>query len=148
MSVRNLCAFSAALALASHALAEDTARTDQQKLQGTWNVLAGNEGGKTLLPSRVKGAKMVVAGNTLKVFEQDKQRQMTFTLRPTQELRAIDMTITEGKRKGETSQGIYALDGDMLKICFALPGKVRPANFIPAQGSGEMLFVLKRAEPK
>jgi uncharacterized protein (TIGR03067 family) len=141
-----LCA-AVPLVLIAYATAEDAARSDQQKLQGTWKVLAGNEGGKTLPPSRVKGTKMVVKANEIKVEEQDKQRVMTFTLDPAKEPRAIDLTIHEGKPKGEPCQGIYALEGDMLKICFALPGKIRPGNFTPVPGSGEMLFVLKRAAP-
>jgi len=147
MNVRGLLCFTVALALTTYVTAGDTAKNDQQKLQGTWTILAANEGGKTLLPTRVKGTKMVVAGNTVKVFEQDQQRDMTFQLDAAKEPKAIDLRITEGKRKGETSQGIYALEGDILKICFSLPGKARPVNFAPSQGSGEMLFVLKRAKP-
>jgi uncharacterized protein (TIGR03067 family) len=91
---------------------------------------------------------MVVKANEIKVEEQDKQRVMTFVLDPAKEPCAIDLTMREGKPKAETSQGIYALDGDLLKICFAPPGKTRPVNFTPAPGSGEMLFVLKRAAPQ
>jgi uncharacterized protein (TIGR03067 family) len=120
------------------------AKGDLEKLQGTWKVLAANEAGKTLPPSRVKGSKLVVAGSTMKVHEQDKVREMTFILRPTQEPAEIDMTISPGKEKGGTAAGIYSLEGDLLKICFALPGKTRPTTFTPIPGSGEMLFVLKR----
>jgi uncharacterized protein (TIGR03067 family) len=128
-------------------LVGDAARTDLQSLQGTWNVLAGNEGGKTLPPPRVKGSKMIVKDNVMKVHEQDKQLEMTFTLDASGEPRTIDMTIAEGKRKGEVARGVYILDGDMLKICFAPQGQPRPANFLPRQGSAEMLFVLRRARP-
>ena len=146
MHVPSLCC-SAAMALVIGLDAGDAARTDLQTLQGTWNVLAGNEGGKTFPPPRVKGAKMVVKGNTMKVNEQDKQLEMTFTLDATREPKSIDMTITAGKRKGEMARGVYAIDGEMLKICFAPQGSPRPGIFLPRQGSAEMLFVMKRAQP-
>jgi uncharacterized protein (TIGR03067 family) len=142
-----LLVWSTMMGLGAVALAGDGAAGDRKKLQGTWKVVAGNEGGKTLTPARVKGTKMVVAGDKMTVHEQETTREMTFKLDPTKEPRAIDMTITEGKGKGEKSLGIYALEGDTLKIAFALPGKSRPANFTPQQGSSEMLFVMKRAQP-
>ncbi len=120
---------------------------DQQKLQGTWKILAGNESGKTMLPSRVKGSKMIVAGNKIKVQEQEKELTLTYTMDPAKHPRAIDLTMESGKRKGEMSRGIYTFEGGLLKICFAGPGKVRPSSFTPAPGSGERLFVLKRATP-
>jgi uncharacterized protein (TIGR03067 family) len=138
---------SLALGVVEHALADDASK-DQQQLQGTWKVLAGNEGGKTLPPPRAKGSKVVVSGNHITVYEEEKKREMTFKLDPTKEPRTIDLTLTEGKDKGETSPGIYALEGELLKIAFALPGKARPTTFTPKQGSQEMLFVLKRAKPK
>jgi uncharacterized protein (TIGR03067 family) len=121
---------------------------DLEKLQGTWKVLAANEAGKTLPPSRVKASRLVVTGNTMKVHEPEKVREMTFVLRPTKEPAEIDMAISQNKGKGDTAAGIYLLEGDLLKICFALPGKARPTNFTPAPGSGEMLFVLKRMPSK
>jgi uncharacterized protein (TIGR03067 family) len=40
--------------------------------------------------------------------------------------RAIDYDMTEGPTKGEKHLGIYELDGDTVKFCFAAPGKDRP----------------------
>src|SRR5260370_40952238 len=119
---------SSMMAMGAYAVAGDGAGGDQKKLQGTWKVVAGNEGGKTLAPARVKGAKMVVAGDKMTVHEQETKREITFKLDATKDPKEIALTITEGKRKGEKSLGIYALERDTLKIAFALPGKARPAN--------------------
>jgi uncharacterized protein (TIGR03067 family) len=40
--------------------------------------------------------------------------------------------------------GIYEFDGDKLKLCFAAPGKERPAAFTSAEGSGHTLTVWVR----
>jgi uncharacterized protein (TIGR03067 family) len=138
---------SSLMSICAYTVAGDGAARDQKKLQGTWKVVAGNESGKTLAPARVKGTKMVISGDKMTVHEQDTKREMTFKLDATKEPRTIDLTIIESKRKGGTSQGIYALEGDTLKIAFALPGKARPVNFTPATGSFEMLFVMKRVQP-
>ena len=43
----------------------------------------------------------------------------------------------------EPIKGIYEIDGDSLKICFAIEGE-RPKKFESAEGSTTMLIVLKR----
>lgn len=63
---------------------------------------------------------------------------------PTKSPKAIDVTVTDGKRKGETLRGIYELDGDTLKTCFAPEGKGRPTAFESKAGSGAYLSVQKR----
>ena len=59
----------------------------------------------------------------------------------------INMIATEGENKGKPAQGIYALDGDMLKICYTLPGKDRPTAFDSKPGSAATLVIWKRAKP-
>ena len=46
--------------------------------------------------------------------------------------------------KDTVLKGIYVIDGDTLKVCFAPPGDKRPTEFTTAGGSGEQLVVLKR----
>jgi uncharacterized protein (TIGR03067 family) len=43
----------------------------------------------------------------------------------------------------KTYRGIYAIEGDVLKICFDKGGTKRPAEF-KAANAGEVLLVLKR----
>ena len=59
---------------------------------------------------------------------------------PTQ---AIHPGALEGPKKRVYS-GIYLLEGDKLKVCYALSGKARPTAFATKPGSGAILFVLER----
>ena len=42
------------------------------------------------------------------------------------------------------SPGIYELDGDTLKVCYAIDGGKRPAEFKAKPGSKHVLIVFKR----
>jgi len=64
---------------------------------------------------------------------------------PTQNPKTIDIEVTAGAYKGVVYLGIYELDGDTLRICFALPDKPeRPTEFSAAKGSIRALSEFKR----
>jgi uncharacterized protein (TIGR03067 family) len=54
------------------------------------------------------------------------------------------MVGTEGDAAGKPALGIYALDGDTLKICYTMPGGERPKDFDSAVGSGRYSATWKR----
>jgi hypothetical protein len=55
--------------------------------------------------------------------------------------------VIEGQFEGKTMLGIYDLQGDTLRFCFADPGKERPTNFTTKAGDGRTLSVWKKAKP-
>ena len=71
----------------------------------------------------------------------------TTAIDPTQGPMSIDLTYTEGDPKGTNSLGIYQIEGDLLTICRAAPGKDRPTEFSSKLGSGQTLMTYKRAAP-
>ena len=68
-----------------------------------------------------------------------------YTLSPEKTPKEIDLYTDFYTRDKKHYPGIYAIEGDTLKICFDKAGKGRPAKFKtgPAR-PGEMLLVLKR----
>lgn len=47
----------------------------------------------------------------------------------------LDMMPASGRYEGKTLHGIYELDGDTLKVCFATnPDAARPTEFVSKQG--------------
>jgi uncharacterized protein (TIGR03067 family) len=59
--------------------------------------------------------------------------------------KTIDIEITAGEYKGVVYHGIYELDGDTLRICFALPDRdERPTEFSAGKGSIRALSEFKR----
>jgi hypothetical protein len=55
----------------------------------------------------------------------------------------MDIAISDGGKE-LVLKGIYALDGDELKVCFGGPADNCPAEFISAGGSNEQMVVMKR----
>jgi uncharacterized protein (TIGR03067 family) len=61
--------------------------------------------------------------------------------------KTIDITFSDGPSKDDTLKGIYELDGDTQRICWAAPGKPRPTEFEAKPDSGRMLQVLEKVKP-
>jgi len=71
----------------------------------------------------------------------------THKLDPTKKPKQIDAVRREVPQAGETLKGIYTLDSDTFKVCFAPPGKDRPTEFSTKAGTGFRLLELKRVKP-
>ncbi len=67
-------------------------------------------------------------------------------LDPTQNPKAIDLTLDSGPNKGKVSLGVYELDGDSYRGCLAAPGKVRPTRLSPEPDSGQQGFAFRRVK--
>lgn len=123
----------------SHAWAEDTeaAKKDLAQLQGEWTMVSGSSGGMDLPKQMLKNSKRVCKGNetTVEVGGQLLMKAK-FALDPSRKPKTIDYQVSEGRNAGKTQLGIYELDGDTVKFCFASPGGERPSDFTTAAGDG------------
>ena len=68
----------------------------------------------------------------------------SYTIDPTKIPKQINMLATEGELAGKEAMGIYSLEGDILRMCYTMPGLGRPENFESAAGSKAFLVVWKR----
>jgi len=124
-------------------------KDDQDKtakaLEGKWNVVAGEEGGKKAAASDLKDATVTIRGTGLTVHKAGRDEEMTFAIRKGGNRGEIDFTLTAGPDKGKTSKGIYSLEDDTLRITYAPPGEERPKEFSTAKDTKQMSWTLKRA---
>jgi len=143
MSARIAVVLLIALALPFATVAEE--KSDQKKIQGKWKMESGLQGGKPLPEAMVKSATLVVDGNKMKmtvtVEGQEKTRELTFKLDPSQKPRAIDVEI-----EGKPGLGIYSLEGDTFKICHGEDNDPRPTEFASKEGTKLALIVFKRVK--
>lgn len=135
----------AASAVVGAAPTEDVAKQDAQKLQGAWKAVSVEDGGKKRPDDHIKDWVLLIEGERMTAKDRDETLdQSTFKLDPSKKPAAIAITYTSGPDKGKTLHGIYAVEGDALKICVAFDEKETPKEFVSKQGTDQTLVVLKR----
>jgi RNA polymerase sigma-70 factor (ECF subfamily) len=135
----------------------DRPRTDQERLQGTWEFVTVSQGGQTrrmaeLKPQDAPMKTLTFTGNKVRFVAlngdgKEVAFDSRFQLNPAREPKEINLTDLDGKNKGETTTGLYELDGDSLKLCLpGRPGGDRPTAFESKKGSDQWLMVLRRVK--
>ena len=129
------------LILAAGLLTAPAPRDDvtKDKIEGTWIVVATTRNGKP--NNEIKGEKISFKDGMVTVTSKNKEEKATYKVNTSKKPNEIDFT-PEGD-KG-TALGIYAVEGDTLKICFTKPDNPRPTEFSAKEGSAAMLIELKR----
>lgn len=107
---------------------DDAVKKDTEAMQGKWQLVSLERDGKSVdVP---KDAVRVVKDDTYTITPRPGVTiEGTYKIDPTAKPKTIDITPTTSDNKGKTALGIYEIDGDMLKICWAPSGKDRPTEF-------------------
>ena len=114
---------------------------DQGNLMDDWQLVTFEEGGKK---RDTKNVVFDVTHSALELRVGDAvEWEAEYTIRPGLKPKEIDLVIESGTKEEKTYRGIYASEGDVLKICFDKGGTKRPTEF-KAANAGEVLLVLKR----
>ena len=125
--------------------AKDAIKKEMAQLEGEWSMVSAEANGLSLPKETVESGKRVAKdGETTITIGGQVYFKAKFTIDPTKKPKAIDYKMTEGPTKGKTHLGIYELDGDTVKFCFAAPEKDRPTDFTAKEGSQRTLSVWKR----
>ncbi len=149
MKLHVLTVVAVGLAVAAEPARDNATKSDTKMFEGTWKVVSVEADGKKMPADQYKGLRMVVHGNKYTVRQGDKVRERgTFTVDPSQNPKTIDVTPTQGKDKGKTFHGIYAIDGATARDCFSRTGNQRPKDFSAKAGSGCVLRHYKRVKEK
>ena len=117
------------------------AKSDLEKLQGTWQVIAFAMDGQSIPPG---SARIVIEGNNFTSLSMGAQYEGTMVVDSTSTPKTFDVKFHKGPHTGETSLGIYELDGDTWRICIGLAGVKRPTRFAAEPGTGHALETLTR----
>jgi uncharacterized protein (TIGR03067 family) len=122
---------------------DPASKKDLDGLQGTWKLISAMRDGEALPKDKVKKTTIVIKDDTFlfpDLAEYATSKEGTIKLDATKKPKQMDATSTEK----EVMLGIYELDGDRYKVCFAPTGKPRPSEFACKPGSGNLLQVWKR----
>jgi uncharacterized protein (TIGR03067 family) len=122
---------------------------DLERAAGVWTCVSATNDGKSVAEETVKKLRLSITKEGGYKTERGGQVLFDSTCKidPATNPKQIDLIGTEGENKGKAAQGIYKLDGDILTICYTMPGKERPTGFESKPGSEATLVVWKRGKP-
>ena len=115
-------------------------KTDQECMVGNWFIMNDD--------SQRKGEMWVITEHNILMYAKHggaNSQHYAHRLDASKNPKQIDIAVTlvKGTPVG-VIEGLYALDGEELRLCLAALGKVRPAKFPEKPAPGEVL-VLQRA---
>ncbi len=136
----------------------DTAaiQKDLENIQGTWQIVTAQQGGKDVTKECQARIPTVTFANNAWVQDMDGHplyiaENSHFMLNPAttpKEMDHILRKVDNGKMLTLVYPCIYELDGDSLKLCWDVSLKQRPTKFATEPGNQFFFITFKRAEPK
>jgi uncharacterized protein (TIGR03067 family) len=146
-SIRNVLLIGLAAVALLPALADDSeaVKKDMAQLQGEWAMVSGTADGFPIPETMLPNSRRVLKGDELTATVGGQLvMKAKITIDPSRKPKTIDYQVIDGPTKGKTHLGIYELEGDTLKSCFAAPGAERPTDFTSKQGDKCTSTVWKR----
>jgi uncharacterized protein (TIGR03067 family) len=139
------CICIATILLTAAAWSQDAA--DERKLlQGAWLPTAAELSENPFDEATLKTMKLVLEGDKYAVIVGLSIDKGTTKIDPAAKPKTMDIIGTDGPNKGKTFLAIYELNGDTLRVCYDLTGKVRPTEFKTKKGELLFLATYKRAK--
>lgn len=117
-------------------------KKELEKLAGKWQPVSSGTGTQKFPEEQLKKTLLVIEKDKYTVTIGPMKDQGELKLDPKAKPKTMDIFGTEGPNKGKTFLCIYEIDGDMLKVCYALDGTKRPTEFKP--GDKALLTIYKR----
>jgi uncharacterized protein (TIGR03067 family) len=143
MSPRSL-ALAVVLAMTAASAEEngDASAKDLRSLQGIWQMQRAIHDGRKESADEVAKVRLVIEGKKLTMYYGPYTGDGAIAIDTDARPPAIDLALT----KGPQEKGIYSVDGDRLKLCFARSGNSRPKDFDSKPGSGTSFMVFRRVQ--
>jgi uncharacterized protein (TIGR03067 family) len=130
----------------------DDTKDDLAKMEGEWTLVSMERDGEQPPEEFIKSLRRVVKGDEYTVTGRGQDGNPAtlskgkFKLDASKKPKTIDFTPSGGVAAGETLLGIYELQGDTLKVCYAMPSHDRPKEYKTPEGSHCTLSVWKRVK--
>src|SRR5262245_35315931 len=106
------------LASADGAKQNEANQEDVKKLQGIWTAVSMDRGGIRATAQQLREAAMAVKRDKIVTYAGETLSEVTYSLDPAKTPRRIDFhQQRQGPIPERTIRGIYAFEGDRLKLC-------------------------------
>jgi uncharacterized protein (TIGR03067 family) len=129
---------------------DDAFTKELKAMAGTWNPIAAENNGYKSTEENLRDTRWIRDPDGNWAFQRDDKTVLKWVVKKidaTKKPKAIDIEVATGEHQGTIYRGIYELDGDTLRICFALPDRAeRPTEFSARKGSNCALSEFKRVK--
>ena len=136
------------LVAVSAAAAQDDKKADKldpAKLVGTYKITEGKRAGEKISDESKKGTVVITKETITLKGEDGMEFEFSYKLDAKADPAEIDMEITKPDAlKGAKTQGIIALEGGEVKLCYHPEGKERPKKFESTKENGYHLVMMKK----
>ena len=160
-ALKNLAVFFAMLVLvvfsaAAHAADDDAVKAGLKQLEGKWKINSCLKDGEELDAVVKLGIQFIFKSDSLEVKGDDPNftpQQRWIKIDPSTNPKLLDVAekAEEFKNGDKVLEGLYTLDGDTLKWCFAMDGDQpakgkRPGALESKAGNGVLLLTFKKVK--
>jgi uncharacterized protein (TIGR03067 family) len=125
----------------------DAVKKEVERLQGAWAPVSSNTEGKDTAEAELRIFRLTVKGDRwlLSLKGGKPIVEPTFRVGPTTKPKTLDVVSVTQQGK-ILLRAVYELEGDTLKLCFAVGEAERPKEFKSAEGSRSGITVYKRVK--
>jgi uncharacterized protein (TIGR03067 family) len=127
--------------------ADEAARQDVEKWQGTWRAVSMETDGKIASQESLGKIKLAVTGTDYHFQNGTFSEHGSYKFDATKNPKQLDIVVGDGADKGKIYLVIYRVERDRLTLCLETANKNRPAEFTGKSGSGCVLEVWQRENP-
>lgn len=120
------------------------AKDDLKKFEGVWHAVRAEKEGKPLPDEKLKEFRVTFNGTKITIKDGKDEDVATFTIDASKSPGFIDFTPVDDKKM--SAPGIYAFEGETLKVCWSRVGGERPKDFASKAETETRFFILTRAK--
>ncbi|MES2124905.1 MAG: TIGR03067 domain-containing protein [Gemmatimonadota bacterium] len=113
-------------------------------LEGEWRFESLQVDGQQLPAAMLGHSRLLFDGDRFRMESPEGHYDGHFAIDTARKPMRLDIAFVEGPEAGNSSYGIFQLNGDALTICLGLVGSSRPTAFKTTAGSGHALEELRR----
>jgi uncharacterized protein (TIGR03067 family) len=116
-----------------------------RSLEGEWRFAHLEVDGAPMAAGMLTRSRLLIDGDRFRMESPEANYEGLLTIDAEAEPAQINVNFVEGPEAGNSSYGIFELNGDDLTLCIGLAGSSRPSSFATRPGSGHALERLRRA---